>query len=302
MKKIKLTKSGKILFLIVLTGITLTGIAHTEDEGKANAEQGAANEAASDREKVEFFEKLYKVKIHGVKPLEEYQDPDSFYAAIAEQVGIPQKAFDAVKKKYGWKQNEEFFLAAMVKGGPDGDDWGVMVTRFPAALKEAKAKDEKMKLLAGMEMRMVVIGYDGAVSFPQESDAAEQDRADQSAASPKSKSVDDEREEKSGSKPETSPEQTTLEKADLDESKEANPSQTVSGPLEVFYTVQTSPSSTAGTGSKPMKASAIHFFDTYIVVEVPKSGGRLFPSDKIIDFKWRGGGRMEPTKEPEVKE
>ena len=48
-----------------------------------------------------------------------------------------------------------------------------------------------------------------------------------------------------------------------------------------------------------MKASAIHFFDTYIVVEAPESGGHIFPSDKIIDFDWRGGGRMEPAKEAE---
>ena len=136
-----------------------------------------ADEAKSDRTKVEFFEKLYKVKIDGVKPLGEYRDPDSFYAAIAKQVGIPQKAFDAVEKKYGWKQNEEFFLSAVVKGGPDGDYWGVMVTRFPAALKEAKSKEEKMKppeqkelmkLLEQMEMKMVVIDYDGSFSFPEE--------------------------------------------------------------------------------------------------------------------------------------
>ncbi|MEJ6579669.1 MAG: hypothetical protein QNL68_07695 [Akkermansiaceae bacterium] len=173
MKKTILTKSGKILSLIVLTGITLTGVSRSEDEGKANAESGAADEAASDRKKVGFFEKLYKMKIEGVKSLEEYDDPDSFYAAIAKQVGIPKKAFDAVKKKYGWNQNDEFFLSAMVKGGWDGDYWGVMVTKFPAALKEAKSKEERMKLLEGMEMKMVVIGYDGAISFPEKPDTEE---------------------------------------------------------------------------------------------------------------------------------
>lgn len=151
------------------------------------AQFSLADEAASDRKKVEFFEKLYKMKIEGVKPLEEYDDPDSFYAAIAKQVGIPKKAFDAVEKSMGWKQNDEFFLSAMVKGGWDGDYWGVMVTKFPAALKEAKSKEEKMKLLEGMEMKMVVIGYDGAVSFPEELDAAEQDGADEPAAAPKEK-------------------------------------------------------------------------------------------------------------------
>ena len=192
MKKTILTKSGKILSLIVLTGITLTGISRSEDGGKANVEQGAtADEAGPDRKKVEFFEKLYKTKIEGVKPLEEYDDPDSFYAAIAKQVGIPKRAFKAVEK-YGWKQSNEFFLSAMVKGGWDSDNWGVMVTKFPAALKEAKSKEEKMKLLEGMEMRMVVIGYDGTVSFPGEPDAAEQDGADQPASAPKSKSEGDE--------------------------------------------------------------------------------------------------------------
>ena len=194
MKKTILTKSGKILSLIVLTGITLTGISRSEDGGKANVEQGAAaDEAGPDRKKVEFFEKLYKMKIEGVKPLEEYDDPDSFYSAIAKQVGIPKKAFDAVEKKYGWKQNDKFFLSAMVKGGWDGDDWGVMVTKFPAALKEAKSKKEKMKLLEGMEMKMVVIGYDGAVSFPEDPDTAEQDGADQPATAPESKSEGDEK-------------------------------------------------------------------------------------------------------------
>ena len=105
-------------------------------------------------------------------------------------------------------------------------------------------------------------------------------------------------EEKAGSLPETDTEQTEPETPDLGEadSEETDPSKTVLGPLEVYYTVQTGPSSTAGTGRTPMKASAIHFFDTYIIVETPESGGHVFPSDKIIDFDWRGGGRIEPTK------
>ena len=100
-------------------------------------------------------------------------------------------------------------------------------------------------------------------------------------------------EEDAGSPPKTDTEQTEPENAVLEE---VDPSKTVPGPLDVYYTLQTSPSSTAGTGRTPMKASAIHFFDTYIVVETPESGGHVFPSDKIIDFDWRGGGRIEPTK------
>jgi len=125
------------------------------------------NEAASDRKKVEFFEKLYKIEIVGVKPLEEYDDPDKFYSAIAKQVEIPKMAFDAVEKKFGWKQNDKYFHYAIVKGGWDADDLGVMVTRFPTALKTAKTKEEKMKLLKGMQMKIVAIGYDGTVTFPE---------------------------------------------------------------------------------------------------------------------------------------
>ena len=120
-----------------------------------------------DRTKVEFFEKLYKTKIVGVKLLEEYPDPDQFYSAIAKQVGIPEMTYKAVKEKYGWKNDEKNFLALMIKGGGNSDDWGVMVTKFPMGLKTAKNKEEKMKLLKKMEMKMVLIGYDGKISFPE---------------------------------------------------------------------------------------------------------------------------------------
>ena len=120
-----------------------------------------------DRTKVEFFEKLYKTKIVGVKLLEEYPDPDQFYSAIAKQVGIPEITRKAVEEKYGWKNDEKNFMALMIKGGGSSDDWGVMVTKFPMGLKTAKNKEEKMKLLKKMEMKMVVIGYDGKISFPE---------------------------------------------------------------------------------------------------------------------------------------
>lgn len=121
-----------------------------------------------DRTKVVFFEKLYKTKIVGVKLLEEYPDPDQFYSAIAKQVGIPEMTYKAVKEKYGWKNDEKNFLALMIKGGGNSDDWGVMVTKLPMGLKTAKNKEETMKLLKKMEMKMVLIGYDGKISFPEE--------------------------------------------------------------------------------------------------------------------------------------
>jgi dsRNA-specific ribonuclease len=136
---------------------------------------------AEDRRKVEFFEKLYGSKIKGVKPIDEYQDPDTFYSEIAKQVGIPEIVYEAVEKKLGWKNDEENFLALMIKGGGNSDDWGVMVTRIPNSIKgfkkeimstksEAEKKEIRTKMLdvlKDMEMRMVVVGYDGKISFPE---------------------------------------------------------------------------------------------------------------------------------------
>lgn len=137
---------------------------------------------SEDRRKVEFFEKLYDTKIKGVKPIEEYDDPDTFYSEIAKQVGIPEIVYEAVEKELGWKNDDENFLMLMIKGGWDSDDWGVMVTKIPSAMKKlkgniknAKSEEEKKKfiseridLLKQMEMQMVVVGYDGKISFPKQ--------------------------------------------------------------------------------------------------------------------------------------
>ena len=127
-----------------------------------------AGNPADDPQRVEFFEALYGVEIKGVQPLETYADPDTFYSEIAKQVGIPELARQAVEEKYGWKESDEFFLAMMIKGGGSQPDWGVMVTRFPTALKTAATVEEKKELLLQMDMKFVVIGYDGQVSFPKE--------------------------------------------------------------------------------------------------------------------------------------
>jgi len=136
---------------------------------------------SENRRKVEFFEKLYGKKIMGIKSIEEYKDPDTFYSEIAKQVGIPEIVYEAVEKKFGWKNDDKSFLALMIKGGGNSDDWGVMVTRIPNSIKgfkeeimstksEAEKKEIKTKMLdvlKDMEMKMVVIGYDGKVSFPK---------------------------------------------------------------------------------------------------------------------------------------
>ena len=121
-----------------------------------------------DPTKVEFFERIYGMEIQGVKPYEEYQDPDSFYSEIAKKVGLPQVARNAIEKEFGWKQNDKrFFYATMIKGGGASPDWGVMVTRFPVALKKAQSIEERKALLQLMEMKFVVISYDGDISFPE---------------------------------------------------------------------------------------------------------------------------------------
>ena len=123
---------------------------------------------AASRKKIEFFEKLYMIKIRNVLPLEKYDDPDMFYSEIAKQAGIPQMALDAVEEKFDWKQNKSFFLTTMVKGGWDADYWGVMVVRAPIAITKAKTAEEKKKLLQTMEMKFVAIKYDGTISFQKE--------------------------------------------------------------------------------------------------------------------------------------
>ena len=127
-----------------------------------------AGNPADNPQRVEFFEALYGIEIKGVQPLETYADPDTFYSEIAKQVGIPERARQAIEEKYGWKESDDFFLAMMIKGGGSTPDWGVMVTRFPTALKTAATVEEKKELLKLMEMKFVVIGYDGQVSFPEE--------------------------------------------------------------------------------------------------------------------------------------
>ena len=126
-----------------------------------------ADSLDQDSTKVEFFERIYKMDIQGVKPYEEYQDPDSFYSEIARKVGIPQVAHDAVGKRFGWKQDDKrFFYATMIKGGGASPDWGVMVTRVPVALQKAQSIEERKAILQLMEMKFVVISYDGNISFP----------------------------------------------------------------------------------------------------------------------------------------
>ena len=141
----------KIQLLIIFTFLNISSLMMI---------QGAEEEPK--RGTVQFYEKLYKTKINGVKPIGEYSDPDQFFTAIARQVGIPKLAFEAVEKKFGWKASEDVFLNAVVKGSSLQDDWGVMVFRFN------KKSIEPMQKKMGMEMKFVTIDYEGKISFPEE--------------------------------------------------------------------------------------------------------------------------------------
>ncbi len=58
------------------------------------------------------------------------------------------------------------------------------------------------------------------------------------------------------------------------------------GPLKIYYEIQSGPNQTSGTGTQGQKVEVIHFFETYILVESDGSGGQIFPTDKIINFRW----------------
>jgi len=64
---------------------------------------------SEDRKRVEFFEKLYGTKIMGIKPIGEYDDPDTFYSEIAKQVGIPEMVYEAVEKNSAGKMMMKIF-------------------------------------------------------------------------------------------------------------------------------------------------------------------------------------------------
>jgi len=67
---------------------------------------------------------------------------------------------------------------------------------------------------------------------------------------------------------------------------DTDPPQTIRGPLDLTYTVETSPSRTSGTGRKPVKVNAIHFYESYIVFERTTSGGEVLPVEKIRHLSW----------------
>lgn len=61
---------------------------------------------------------------------------------------------------------------------------------------------------------------------------------------------------------------------------------TIRGSFNIYYSVQTSETEGYGTGNTPDKATAIHFYDEYIVIETAKGSGRIIPVRQIKNFRW----------------
>ena len=61
----------------------------------------------------------------------------------------------------------------MVKGSPVDDDWGIMIFKFDKKSIERMQKDKAAgkpisKHKMGIEMKFVVIDYNGKITFPEE--------------------------------------------------------------------------------------------------------------------------------------
>jgi hypothetical protein len=123
------------------------------------------NQAAPVDEDVAFFEKKYQKKITGVKPKGEYSDPDQFYSAIGEQLGIPEIAWQAAAEKFGWKKDDGKHTFTTLKGGPTAGGgqgtWDVMFMRYTINPETQKPDP------ATMEQVIVQLDYDGNVNFPE---------------------------------------------------------------------------------------------------------------------------------------
>jgi beta-lactamase regulating signal transducer with metallopeptidase domain len=111
-------------------------------------------------EDVAFFEKAYGKKTAGMKPIGEYDDPDTYYSEIAKQLGIPKIAFDAAAKQFGWVDGDGMKSKVVVKRIPG--QWQVMVMRFKLNPNTGKT-DAK-----SIELKYMNLDDDGKVTFPQQ--------------------------------------------------------------------------------------------------------------------------------------
>jgi len=64
-------------------------------------------------------------------------------------------------------------------------------------------------------------------------------------------------------------------------------SSTLEGEFEVEYEIRLTDGKVDQTGDTPEKATIIHFYDEYIVLENDKEGGRVIPVRQIERFEWK---------------
>jgi hypothetical protein len=142
---------GQAMVELLKTPPAKTGRLADPDDGR--------RQAASEEEDVAFFEKKYQKKITGVKPKGEYSDPDQFYSAIGQQLGITEIAWKAAAEKFGWEKVDGKRTFTMLKGGPTAGvgqgTWDVMFIRSKIN-PETKRPDP-----AAAEQVMVQLDYDG---------------------------------------------------------------------------------------------------------------------------------------------
>jgi hypothetical protein len=71
-----------------------------------------------------------------------------------------------------------------------------------------------------------------------------------------------------------------------DRSHTQSPPTTITGNLKIHYELQLTETEGVGTGSSPYEATAIHFYNEYIVIESKYNSGTLIPIKQIKILRW----------------
>ena len=71
-----------------------------------------------------------------------------------------------------------------------------------------------------------------------------------------------------------------------DRSHTQSPPSTITGNLNVYYDLQITETEGVGTANSPYKATAIHFYNEYIVIESENHSGKIIPVRQIKLLRW----------------
>lgn len=105
-----------------------------------------AQAGISQVEDIAFFEKTYKTRITGVRPIKEYPEPDMFYTAIADQLDIPGKALAAAKER-GWKEATEKIQKTDIKRLSAPPRWQVTLLQIKLDRETKRVDPESTELM-----------------------------------------------------------------------------------------------------------------------------------------------------------